>query len=68
MDTLLPSEYKQQFIKQGIEQGIEQGEVQNSRKIVLAMHAKVFPLDLIADVTGVDRETIQAWIAAQPEA
>lgn len=64
LNELLTPESKRHLI----EQGIEQGEIHKSREIVLAMHAKALPLDLIADVTGIAVATVQAWIDAGVQA
>lgn len=68
LDELLSPESKQHFIDQGIEQGIdqgiEQGINQKTHDIVLAMHAKGFALSVIADVTGLNVEQVQALLQA----
>ena len=65
---MLSPESKQKFIEQeverSIEQRIEQGINQKNRDIVLAMHAKGFDLTVIADITSLPIDQVQALVAA----
>ena len=68
LEEMLSPESKQKFIEQeverSIEQRIEQGINQKNRDIVLAMHAKGFDLTVIADITSLPIDQVQALVAA----
>ncbi len=55
LNELIAPEYKQGFIEQGISQ--------KNRAIVHAMHTKGFDLDVIADITELTIEQVQALLA-----
>ena len=46
-------------MEKGIEKGIEKGEKKKSKKIALKLLARNFPLDEIADLTGLSIEEIK---------
>ena len=46
-------------LKKGMEKGIEKGEKKKSKKIALKLLARNFPLDEIADLTGLSIEEIK---------
>lgn len=57
--TKLPNSWEERGIRKGIEQGIEQGIAEGKREVVLEMLKKGLPLDIIAEVTHVDKEEIE---------
>jgi hypothetical protein len=65
LDKMLSPESKQKLTEQGVKQGIEQGINQKTRDIVLAMHAKGFDLAVIADITSLPIDQVQALLRAE---
>ena len=55
MDDML----RQEGYKQGHKQGLEEGQKQRDREYVLRLQEKGFSIDEIADITGLDNDTIQ---------
>jgi len=69
LEQMLSPESKQKLIEQevkrGIERGIEQRINQKTRDIVLAMRAKGFDLAVIADITELSINHVQALLHAE---
>lgn len=59
LDEMLSVESKQTLLKQGVERAVNQ----KTRDIVLSMHAKGFDLAVIADITSLPIEQVQALVA-----
>ncbi|RKQ30020.1 hypothetical protein D8M06_16785 [Oceanobacillus halophilus] len=54
-----PNVYYEKGKKEGIEKGIEQGLEQGIKKVITNMLQKGFSDEIIAEVSGVDREEIE---------
>lgn len=69
LKEMLSPESKQKLIEQeverSIEQRLEQGINQKTRDIVLAMHAKGFDLTVIADITALSIDQVQALLQTE---
>ena len=57
MNTMFDLSYR--IEERGIEKGIEKGEKKKSKKIALKLLARNYPLDDIADLTGLSIDEIK---------
>ena len=49
--------------EEGRESGLRDGELQNARKVTLALMERKMPLEEIAQIVGMDERIIREWIA-----
>ena len=49
--------------EEGRESGLRDGELQNARKVTMALAERNMPLEEIAQIVGMDERIIREWIA-----